>query len=127
MSIGKNIKKYRLENKITQTDLGKSIDRSLSVIQKYEAGDIIPSINVIEKIAKVLNIDSTKLYLDEGIAELEKKYNGLLERYNEIVNENNSLKAELKDLQEQNSINYDLIKYQREKITELENRILSHD
>lgn len=121
MNIGKKIKKYRMENKMTQTELSNAVGKSLPIIQKYESGKVIPPIDVIERITKVLNVNLADIFLDESVAELEKKYNALLEKYKEIVNENNSLKAELKELQEQNSINYDLIKFQKAKINELLN------
>lgn len=123
MCIGQKIKKYRMENKMTQTELGNAVGKSLPIIQKYESGRIVPHIDVIERIAKVLNVNPADIYLDEGIAGLERKYNELLEKYNETVNENNCLKAELKELQVQNSINYDLIKYQKDQINKLQNLI----
>ena len=37
---GNNIKKYRKIKKITQAELANSTGKSLSTIQKYEAGDV---------------------------------------------------------------------------------------
>ena len=57
MSIGENIKKFRIEKKLTQKQLADKIDRSLRMVQKYESGEVEPSIEVLNDIAKVLGTD----------------------------------------------------------------------
>lgn len=127
MNIGAKIKKFRLQNKMTQTEFANKIGKSLSIVQKYENGAVTPPIYIIEKIADALNISINELYLNNESADLENKYNELLQKCTEIENENSRFKSELKELHDQKNAAYDLIKYQREKITELENKILSHD
>lgn len=56
MNIGDNIKKYRKQNKITQTELANKLNKSLRTIQKYENNDITPSISILNDIASALNI-----------------------------------------------------------------------
>ena len=53
---GNNIKKYRKIKKITQAELANSTGKSLSTIQKYEAGDVTIPINILDNIAEVLGV-----------------------------------------------------------------------
>ena len=55
-NIGLNIKKYREEKGLTQEELANEIGKATITIRKYESGDILPSINNIYEIAKVLGI-----------------------------------------------------------------------
>lgn len=71
MSVGENIKKYRKEKGITQTQLGKIIGKSLRMIQKYEAVDntensVTPSIELLQKIAEALEIPINSLLESPG-------------------------------------------------------------
>ena len=60
-TIGDNIKRYRKNSKMTQTELANKLNKSLRTIQKYEANDIIPSAQIIKQIASVLNIETSLL------------------------------------------------------------------
>lgn len=57
MNIGEKIKKTRKNKKMTQTQLAKSISKSERMIQKYENGEVVPSIENIKKIASVLEVN----------------------------------------------------------------------
>lgn len=57
MKISESIKTIRKAKGLTQKDLADKIDRSLRMIQKYESGDVEPSIEVLNAIAKVLGDD----------------------------------------------------------------------
>lgn len=59
--IGLRIKKARKAAKISQTVLGTYLNKTLRTIQKYESGEIEPSIATINEIAKVLNVSSADL------------------------------------------------------------------
>lgn len=59
MTIGDNIKKQRIIKKITQSELADIINKSLRMIQKYEANDVTPSLEIIEYIAKALEVSPT--------------------------------------------------------------------
>jgi len=59
--IGRRIKIARKSAKLSQLDLADQIDKSLRTIQKYESGDIAPSISTINKIAMVLDVSSFHL------------------------------------------------------------------
>lgn len=55
MSIGSNIKKYRLKIGLTQKQLADKIDKSKSSIEKYESDKTEVPLNVLEEIAEALN------------------------------------------------------------------------
>ena len=56
MELGDNIKKYRNIKKITQTDLANMINKSLRMVQKYEANEVTPSLDIIKQIADALDV-----------------------------------------------------------------------
>ena len=57
MGLGENIKKYRKAKKITQSELAELIEKSLRMVQKYEANDVTPSLEIIGHIAKALDVE----------------------------------------------------------------------
>lgn len=59
--IGANIRKYRKQNKLTQTELGKLIGKTESSIRKYERGYVIIPLDVLNKIADVLNVPAYRI------------------------------------------------------------------
>lgn len=61
MSLGENIRKARKNKKLTQKELGKLIDRTEITIRKYEADNVVPSIEILQKIADVLADDINNL------------------------------------------------------------------
>ena len=63
--VGKNIKKFR-KGKMTQAKLGEIIGKTESSIRKYEKGLVEIPWNVLEQIAKALNIRVYEL-LDESV------------------------------------------------------------
>jgi len=56
MSIGENIRKNRIENSITQKELGERLGVSQEMISQYENGSRIPKTETLSKIAEALNI-----------------------------------------------------------------------
>ena len=64
--VAKNIKKYRKERGLTQKELGKKINKSLRMVQKYEANDVNPDLDMIENIAEALDIFVYKLFSYES-------------------------------------------------------------
>lgn len=56
-SIGDKLKLLRQSNKITQKELSKLINKSVSTIQKYESGSVVPSMAILKKISEIFNID----------------------------------------------------------------------
>lgn len=55
MTFGNILKKIRQDNNMTQDELAKRIDTSRSNIANYENGKNMPSIDILEKIAKLFN------------------------------------------------------------------------
>ena len=60
-------KKYRLKKGLTQEELAEILNISTRQLQRIENEECIPSLNVIKKIIKVLNIN------DKDILEYMKK------------------------------------------------------
>lgn len=54
--IGKRIRKIRTEKNMTQNQLAKICDISLSALNKYERNERIPKIDTLEKIAEGLEV-----------------------------------------------------------------------
>ena len=50
MITGENIKRLRKKYNLTQTELANKIGRTLRTVQKYEAGEILPPVDIIYKI-----------------------------------------------------------------------------
>lgn len=84
--IGARIKEARKAAKMSQTVLGTYLNKTLRTIQKYESGEIEPSIATINEIAKVLHVSSAGLmgYQKENI-HLDT-FNDILVALNEINN-----------------------------------------
>jgi transcriptional regulator with XRE-family HTH domain len=59
--IGTRIRAARKAKGLSQTELAVLLDKALRTVQKYENGEIEPSIAMINEIAKVLGCDSTFL------------------------------------------------------------------
>lgn len=50
MTIAKAIKEYRNSQGMTQTDLAIKINKTVRMVKRYEKGDTIPPIKVLEQI-----------------------------------------------------------------------------
>ena len=61
MTFGNILKKIRQDNNMTQDELAKRIDTSRSNIANYENGKNMPSVDILEKIARLF--DCTTDYL----------------------------------------------------------------
>lgn len=70
MSIGNNIKHYRKQLGLTQTQLGEHIGVTYRMIQKYEAPEntkynVVPSIAVLRKLAEALHVSVSDFLAEE--------------------------------------------------------------
>jgi len=54
VAIGQSIKTHRNSAGLTQHQLGEKVNKTESTIRKYEAGDVLPPLDVIEIIAITL-------------------------------------------------------------------------
>lgn len=65
-TIGNNIRKLRIKRNFTQQELATKSKISLSALNKYERGDRTPKIDIIEKLAKALNVSVSTLTSEEN-------------------------------------------------------------
>lgn len=56
MSFGTKLKKLRQDSNMTQEELGKKINTSRSNIANYENDKNMPSVDILEKLAKIFNV-----------------------------------------------------------------------
>ena len=61
---GKNLKRLRLENEISQESLALSADLDRTYIPSIEKGERNVSITVVEKLANALNVQISELFKD---------------------------------------------------------------
>ena len=69
MTVGEQIKKFRLEEKLSQKALGEKLGMSQQMIAQYENGERNPKLETLKRIAVVLNVS----LLDLGIITDELK------------------------------------------------------
>ena len=74
MGLGENIKKYRKAKKITQSELAELIEKSLRMVQKYEANDVTPSLEIIGDIAKALDVERWDLLIGSPDGKTAKEH-----------------------------------------------------
>ena len=53
MNIGKAIKVYRDKQGLTQEDLAMKLNKSTRTIQRYESGQTMPSMKIMDKIFNI--------------------------------------------------------------------------
>ena len=56
VSVGDLIRMFRKKNNITQADLAKVLNLSVSTIANYESGKTVPDIYTLKQIYAILNI-----------------------------------------------------------------------
>lgn len=84
--IGKRIKKYRKKENLTQAELAERIDKSLRSVQKYEAGDVAPGIDVVDKIAEALGISRNALLIVKRSYRPDKSLEMVYDLFEEVFN-----------------------------------------
>ncbi len=69
MSIADAIKRYRSNQGLTQLDLAMKINRTVRCVQRYEKGDTMPSVKIINEIfnIKLEDVISNELVDKRGI------------------------------------------------------------
>ena len=65
MSVGQNIKKYRKEAGFTQVDLARRLDIIQTNISRWETDSIIPSLDTLKKLSKLLNVSVDAILFSE--------------------------------------------------------------
>lgn len=85
MVIGINIKKYRKELGLTQTELAEKIGAMQQHVYRWEHNIIIPSLETIKKLAQVLQVSTDNLLLtDRERKKLKSGEKELLEKMKDI-------------------------------------------
>lgn len=74
MSLGESIRTFRNIKKMSRKELGERIERSQHSIKKYELGEVTPSLEVIEDIAKALGIERWDLIVGSKEGKTKKEY-----------------------------------------------------
>lgn len=65
MELGKNLKKYRENNQMTQKEIAEILNVEPATISKYESGILEPKIESLKKISKIFEITIDELLKDE--------------------------------------------------------------
>ncbi|MBR3898580.1 MAG: helix-turn-helix transcriptional regulator [Bacilli bacterium] len=60
---GKNVKYYRFKNHLTQENLADILNVSPNYISRLDLGKHNPSLNMIDKLSKALNIEPSELFI----------------------------------------------------------------
>jgi len=87
MDFGDNMMLLRKKKKLSQAALGNLIGTSGDVVGRYERGDIKPSIDVVVKIADVLEV-SVDYLIGKSKLQLDKEALKRLERISELSEQN---------------------------------------
>ncbi|MEV2908462.1 helix-turn-helix transcriptional regulator [Paenibacillus larvae] len=72
MCLGKNVKFFRKQKKLTQIELAEKANMSRSYLADVERGRYNPSVDTLKAIAKALNIE-VQLLLKEDLDDTEQK------------------------------------------------------
>lgn len=74
MKLGENIKIYRKRKKKTQKEMGDIIGKSVRMFQKYESNEVTPSLEVIDDIAKALDVERWDLIVGSKEGKTRSEY-----------------------------------------------------
>ena len=69
MSIGNKVRKHRMLKNISQSDLALRAEISQSIVSSLESDKTIPNSMMLNRIAKVLEIDINELLKDDSIVQ----------------------------------------------------------
>lgn len=97
MNLGDNMMLLRKKKGLSQADLGKKIGTSGDVVGRYERGDIKPSIDVVEKIADVLEV-SIDYLIGKSKIEFDKQAVKRLEDISNLPDEDKNFLINLIDM-----------------------------
>jgi transcriptional regulator with XRE-family HTH domain len=62
-----NMKKYRKKRRFSQMKLAEALDTSTSYIGEIEINSRVPSMDMVERIAKALNVEPFRLFVDDVV------------------------------------------------------------
>ena len=91
MDLGQNMMLLRKKKKLSQAALGTIIGTSGDVVGRYERGDITPSIDVVAKIAEVLDVSidylvgRSKIFINKEAIERLESISLLAEEHRKFI------------------------------------------
>lgn len=97
MCIGERIKRARNKAHMSQSELAKKLGKTLRSIQKYERGEVEPSITLLYSIASTLDISPAELFAIQQPDMSMKNLGDVLGFFFEL-NKKNELRFEIEDL-----------------------------
>lgn len=71
MDIGKNIKTYRTQQKMTQKDLAEKLNVTFQAVSRWENNEVEPSLDILNKMSQIFNISVDQLMGKEQPAKEE--------------------------------------------------------
>lgn len=86
-TFGKRLASLRKGQKLSQTELAKMLNTSISVISRYEREEMTPSIETAKRLAKILNTTVSYLLGESEETGLFKDPN-MLKRFKDILSLN---------------------------------------
>lgn len=90
MKVSEQIRKYR-KGKMTQKELAERLNKSERMIQKYESGEVTPSIDILNNIAAALDVSVNDLIKDDTV-NISNMSNDDMEFYIECIIEKPELR-----------------------------------
>ncbi len=70
--LGKNIRRLRIGQGMTQSDLAKSLGVSVQAVSKWERGYSYPDMSLLLPIVKIFDVTLDELFGREDIEKIEK-------------------------------------------------------
>ena len=98
MTFSKNLKQFRTDKKISQADFAKEIGVHVTHLSRYERGLSSPSLEVIQKIAEILNISIDTLVFGTNTAENTIDDKELISLFKNVQTLADNQKQTIKDL-----------------------------
>ncbi len=92
MNIGATITQLRKQNSLSREDLGNKVGTSGAVIGRYERGEITPSVEIANKIAKALDVSLDYLVGNVSTLVKDKK---ILDRVETIADMPDDAKSQI--------------------------------
>ncbi|WP_244208751.1 MULTISPECIES: helix-turn-helix domain-containing protein [Xenorhabdus] len=66
MDFGKRLATLRKDRKLTQAALAEKVGCHITMVRRYESGEVQPTLDVIRKLSRALSVRADTLIFDEG-------------------------------------------------------------
>lgn len=114
MSFGITLKKLRQDNNLTQEELAKKIDTSRSNIANYENDKNMPSVDILEKLSKILNCSTDYLLGKSKVKNIDDLESRKLEELKKQLQTKNISSSQTNELMNYLSNNSNKLTYEFE-------------